>query len=381
MISAASIAESSERKHLVVVIDDLPSNLLYFNEALNSFGYQTISAENGKEALEKINATVPDLILTDVNMPEMDGYQLCEAVKGNEATRDVPIILVTAQDDRDSLIRGLEIGADDFLIKPVNLSELQARVRNLLLVKDYRDHMKAYTVKLEEDISARTKDLNNAVLELKSLNVQLKGSIQDTIQRLSVAAEFKDNDTAAHLWRMSHYSQAVGKSLGLSRGEVENILYASPMHDVGKIGTPDHILLKHGKLTPDEKKIMDEHTLIGERILAGSDHPLLEMARAVAGGHHEWWDGSGYPRKLRADEIPLTARIVAVADVYDALTTKRVYKDAWTVDDAFEHLRAGSGTHFDPTCVGAILDARADILEIQHSDMPVRQGLVTDDEI
>ena len=376
MMTQSSPESQGKNQHLIIVVDDLPSNLLYFNEALHGFGYQTITAENGRDALEKIAGVAPDLILTDVNMPVMDGYALCEAVKGAEATKDVPIILVTAQDDRDSLVRGLETGADDFLIKPVNLSELQARVRNLLLVKDYRDHMKLYTVHLEDEVAARTHDLNNAILELKSLNLQLKGSIQDTIQRLSVAAEFRDSDTADHIWRMSHYAQVVAKTLGLRQEEVENILYASPMHDVGKIGTPDQILLKKGKLTPEEKKIMDEHTIIGERILSGSDHPLLVMAREVAGGHHEWWDGSGYPRHLRGDNIPLNARIVAVADVYDALTTKRVYKPAWSIDEAFDHIREGAGTHFDPTCVSAILDSREEILEIQNRQRPLKKGPV-----
>ena len=367
MVVQTPAIESSDRQHTVAIVDDISSNLTYFKEALETFGYQTMTAENGKEALEKIMATVPDLVLSDVNMPEMNGYELCEALKGTEETRDVPIILVTAQDDRDSLIRGLEIGADDFLIKPVNLSELQARVRNLLIIKDFRDQSKVYTQHLEDEVARRTSDLNEAVVELKSLNVQLKGSIQDTIQRLSTAAEYRDNDTASHIWRMSHYSKVVAKSLGLSRDIVENVLYSSPMHDVGKIGTPDHILLKRGKLTPDEKQIMDAHTTIGESILSGSDHPLLVMAREVAGNHHEWWNGEGYPRKIRGEEIPLTARIVAVADVYDALTTKRVYKDAWSIEDAFRHLEEGAGTHFDPTCVGAILDARDDILAIQNS--------------
>ena len=141
------------------------------------------------------------------------------------------------------------------------------------------------------------------------------------------------------------------------------------MHDVGKIGTPDQILLKHGKLTHAEKQIMDEHTTIGEKILSGSDHPLLAMAHEVAGGHHEWWNGDGYPRRLQGEEIPVTARIVVVADVYDALTTKRVYKDAWSIEDALKHIREGAGSHFDPTCVGALLDAREEIIDIQMSDM------------
>lgn len=359
-------------KHLVIIVDDLPSNLIYFNEALTTFGYRTVTAANGKEGLEKVNALIPDLILTDVNMPEMNGYELCAAVKGNPVTKDIPIILITAQDDRNSLIQGLDTGADDFLIKPVNLSELQARVRNLLLVKDYRDHMKRYTSELETQVAMRTAELNNAFVELKAVNLQLKESILDTIQRLSTAAEYRDKETAAHIWRMSHYSQIVARSLGLSSEDVDNILYASAMHDVGKIGTPDHILLKTGKLTADEKQIMDEHTLIGESILGGSNYPLLELAKEVAGGHHEWWDGTGYPRQLTGENIPVAARIVAVADVYDALTTKRVYKDAWTADEAFAHIQAGAGTHFDPTCVAAIVNSRSKIEDIQRSDQALK---------
>lgn len=367
MTETAETESSPGKQHLVVIIDDLPSNLLYFNEAITGFGYRTITAENGQKGLEKINAMLPDLILTDVNMPEMDGYQLCEAVKANPATRDIPLVLVTAQDDRDSLIRGLQIGADDFLIKPVNLTELEARTRNLLLVKDYRDHMKSYTADLETQVALRTQELNNAFEELKTVNLQLKESILDTVQRLSVAAEYRDRHTAAHIWRMSHFAQAIAENVGMPADFVENMLYASPMHDVGKIGTPDHILMKEGKLTPEEKQIMEEHTTIGERILGGSDHPLLVMAKEIAGGHHEWWDGSGYPRKVKGEDIPLPARIATVADVYDALTTKRVYKDAWTPDEAFAHFKSESGTHFDPACVDALLKCRDMVLEIQQS--------------
>jgi putative two-component system response regulator len=374
MTPEEAIQPVSDKQHLVVIIDDLPSNLLYFNEALTGFGYRTITAENGKKGLEKINAMLPDLILTDVNMPEMDGYGLCEAVKANPATRDIPIVLVTAQDDRDSLIRGLKIGADDFLIKPVNLSELEARTRNLLLVKDYRDHMKSYTADLETQVSLRTQELNNAFEELKTVNLQLKESILDTVQRLSTAAEYRDRDTAAHIWRMSHFAQAITEKMGMSGDFVESILYASPMHDVGKIGTPDHILMKEGKLTPEEKQVMEEHTTIGEQILGGSDHPLLVMAREIAGGHHEWWDGGGYPRRLKGEDIPLTARIATVADVYDALTTKRVYKKAWTPEDAFAHFKSESGTHFDPACVDAITQCRELILEIQQSQQSLEQA-------
>jgi putative two-component system response regulator len=367
MTVEAATGSVPDRQHLVIIIDDLPSNLLYFNEAITGFGYRTITAENGQKGLEKINAMLPDLILTDVNMPEMDGYGLCEAVKANPATRDIPIVLVTAQDDRDSLIRGLKIGADDFLIKPVNLSELEARTRNLLLVKDYRDHMKSYTADLETQVALRTQELNQAFQELKTVNLQLRESILDTVRRLSTAAEYRDHHTAAHIWRMSHFAMVIAENMGMPQEFLDNMLYASPMHDVGKIGTPDHILMKGGKLTADEKQIMEEHTLIGERILGGSDHPLLAMAKDIAGGHHEWWDGTGYPRQLQGEDIPISARIAMVADVYDALTTERVYKKAWTPDEAFTHFQSESGTHFDPACVDALNKCRDMVLDIQNS--------------
>ena len=358
---------TGKTKYTIVIIDDIPSNLLYFNEALTGFGYATITSENGKRGLKKIKAMLPDLILTDVNMPEMDGYELCKAVKGNPATEDIPIILVTAQDDRHSLVRGLSIGADDFLIKPVNLSELQARVRNLLLVKDYRDHMKRYTAELETQVSIRTQELNQAFEQLKQVNLQLKESTLDSIRRLSTAAEYRDSDTGAHIWRMSHYTQVIAREMELSSDVVDNILYASPMHDVGKIATPDNILLKPGKLTKEEWSVMEEHTLIGELILSRSDQPLLAMAGEIAGGHHERWDGSGYPKGLSSEDIPQAARITAVADVFDALTTWRVYKDAWTTGKAFEYIRKQSGSHFDPACTDAFLKSRAEIVDIQQT--------------
>ncbi len=356
-------------QHTVIVIDDIPSNLLYFNDALSGFGYVTITAENGKLGLEKIVTMLPDLILTDVNMPEMDGYQLCKAVKENPATNDIPIVLVTAQDDRDSLIRGLSLGADDFLIKPVNPSELQARVRNLLLVKDYRDHMKRHTAELETQVSLRTQELNQAFEELKQVNFQLKESTLDTIRRLSTAAEYRDADTGSHIWRMSHYAQVVAREIKLPSDMVDNILYASPMHDVGKIATPDHILLKPGKLTKEEWSIMEKHTLIGEQILSGSEQALLTMASEIAGGHHERWDGSGYPRGLAGEAIPLVARVTTLADVYDALTTSRVYKDAWLPDEAFEYVKKRSGSHFDPACAEFFLKYRDEIINIQQTEL------------
>ena len=370
--------EPKPEHYCILIADDLPSNLSYFDEALRTFGYRTITAQDGREALDKIADQVPDLILSDVNMPRMDGFQLSTSIKDDPRTCDIPVILVTAMDDRESLAKGLSSGVDDFLIKPVNLSELQARVRNLLLVRDYRTHMRRYTAELEEQVAARTADLKQAFEQLSQANDQLRHASLDTIRRLSTAAEYRDTDTAAHIWRMSKFSHAIARQLALGDEFTDAILYASPMHDVGKIGTPDNILLKPGAFDPDEQKVMQQHTLIGENILGDSGHPLLAMARTIAGGHHERWDGSGYPRGLAGEDVPIAARVVAVADVYDALTTERVYKPAWSSEKAFELIRQSAGTHFDPHCVAAFLDIQGEILDLQqkHKQKPLDNDIV-----
>ncbi len=355
------------KKYCILIADDMPSNLAYFDDALSAFGYRTLTAKDGREALEQVSSQLPDLILSDVNMPNMDGFQLSSAIKENPQTSDIPVILVTAMDDRESLAKGLSSGVDDFLIKPVNLSELQARVRNLLLVKDYRDHMHRYTAELEEQVAARTAELKGAFEQLSLANDQLRTASLDTIQKLSTAAEYRDTDTAAHIWRMSKYSGLLARQLARGDEFVDSILYASPMHDIGKIGTPDNILLKPGSFNAEEAKVMQKHTEIGEQILGISDQPLLTMAREIAGGHHEKWDGNGYPRRLAGEAIPLSARVVAIADVYDALTTKRIYKAAWDPDEAFKYIQANAGSHFDPACAQAFAAIRDKIIDLQQS--------------
>ncbi len=359
---------TDKREHLVLIVDDLPTNLIYFEEALKTFGHKTIVAANGREGLTKAREFVPDLILSDVNMPEMDGFQLCDAVKADPETNEIPLILVTALDDREALVTGLNKGADDFLIKPVNLSELQARVRNLLLIKDYRDHMKLYTEHLKEMVDLRTNELKKAFDDLKHANTQLRESTYGTIQRLATAAEYKDRDTAIHIQRMSHISKLLSTGMDMDDEFTQNIHYSSPMHDVGKIGTPDHILRKPGKFTQAERDIMEKHTLIGEKILADSEQPLIVMARIIAGNHHEWWDGTGYPRQIKGEDIPMAARIVAVADVYDALVTPRVYKAAWDVNRALEHIESESGTHFDPQIVEILMSNSADVQNLYKTE-------------
>ena len=358
---------SDQREHLILIVDDLPNNLVYFEEALKAFGHKTIIANNGREGLNQAREFVPDLILTDINMPEMDGFELCDAVKDDPRINGIPVVLVTAMDDREALVKGLNKGADDFLIKPVNLSELQARVRNLLLIKDYRDRMKLYTEHLEEMVDLRTTELQKAFDDLKFANHQLRESTYGTIQRLAIAAEYRDHETAAHIQRMSHISRLLAVGMGMDEEFTQNILYSSPMHDVGKIGTPDHILRKPGTFTQAERDIMEEHTMIGEKILADSEQPLIVMARSIAGNHHEKWNGTGYPRQIKGENISIAARIVAVADVYDALVTHRVYKAAWDINRALEHIKSESGAHFDPQVVEVLLDNQSKVEELYKS--------------
>ena len=342
----------------ILVVDDQVPNIELLEAYLVPQGYEIITATSGAEALGKLPDNQIDLILLDVMMPGMDGFEVARRVRQDPRSRQLPIILVTALRETEDRVKGIEAGCDDFLSKPVDKTELLARIRSLLKVKSYNDLTSNYQKELESEVSRRTEELRQALETIKAASL-------DTIYRLSVASEYKDEETGAHIQRMSLYCVAVARRMGLDKGTIATILHAAPMHDLGKIGIPDVILTKRGKLDPLEWDIMKQHTVIGSRILEGSDAEIIKLGEIIARYHHEKWDGSGYPQNLKGVEIPTVSRIAAIADVFDALTSKRPYKEAFSVEKSLAILREGKGSHFDPEVVDAFFAVQDEILAIK----------------
>ena len=343
----------------ILVVDDEEPNRRLMEAMLIPLGYEVLFARDGLEALEQVRKAPPDVILLDIMMPEMDGLAVARRLKENEETKIIPVVMVTSLNEVVDRVKALEAGADDFLSKPVDRSELIATINSQFKVKAYHDHMLNHQKELEAEVAKRTQQLRQAFDKIKLSSL-------DTIYRLSRAAEYKDEYTGSHIQRMSHYAATVAHKLGLNEETAETILYATPMHDVGKIGIPDHILLKPRRLDPDEWEIMKQHTIIGSQILEGSDAESIKLAEVVALTHHEKWDGSGYPKGLKGDEIPLPGRITAIADVFDALTSRRPYKEAFLLESAFMIIKDGRGSHFDPEVVNAFLAGEDEILSIRE---------------
>lgn len=346
-------------KHKILIVDDLEPNRMVLNDQVESLGHMPIMAENGVSALGQINSMNPDLVLLDIMMPEMDGYQVLETMKSDTNFRHIPVIMISALDELESVVRCIQKGAVDYLVKPFNPILLKARIDSALAIKrlhdqeaNYRMHIEQYNLKLEERVRERTRHINESRREI--------------IYRLGRAAEFRDNETANHVVRMSHLSARLGKEAGMDEEEVEVLLQASPFHDIGKIGIPDNILLKPGKLNAEEWEVMKSHTEIGAEILSGSEWDLLVVAERIALTHHEKWDGSGYPKGLRGEDIPLEGRIVALCDVFDALTSERPYKNAWQVEAVMVFIEENSGTHFDPELVGLFKKILPEMIEIKE---------------
>jgi len=344
------------RRARILIVDDAPENVALLAGVLADHPLSV--ALDGEQALSVARAVRPDLVLLDVMMPGLDGFETCRRLKADPATADIPVVFVTAQDDVRDETTGFSVGAVDYVAKPVRAPVVRARVATHLALLAARRELALQNAGLEAKVRERTAQLRDALERVK------EGSLE-TIVRLSKAAEFRDDDTGAHVLRMSHYAAAVARRLGRGAEEAEVLLHAAPMHDVGKIGIPDRILLKPGKLDADEWAIMRRHAEIGASILAGSGSPVIRMGEVVAATHHEKWDGSGYPKGLSGTGIPEAGRVVAIADVFDALTSRRPYKKPFSLDESFEILRKGSGAHFDPAVVEAFFAAEREILEIK----------------
>lgn len=347
----------SSKTPVILIVDDDKLIRQTLSDILEQKGYRPLMAESGDELEKLLESEEIDTILLDINLPGENGIEITRHLKNDERFRHIPIVIQTGQNQRETRIEALKAGADDFLLKPVHIEELNARMKSLVKVKAYNDMLINNQQVLENMVTQRTIELENALKKVKKASL-------DTIQRLVRAAEYKDEDTATHILRMSAYSAAIAEELGLPDGKVDLILSSASMHDIGKMGIPDHILLKPGKLTPDEWKVMKEHTVIGARILSDSDNELIKTGNIIALTHHEKWNGSGYPRGLKGSEIPLEGRICAVADVFDALTTKRPYKEAYTYDQSIKIIKEGKGTHFDPEITDLFLDIQSRILSI-----------------
>lgn len=349
------------KKQKILVVDDEDIIRCMIRDILVPMDYDVILARDGVDAMEKVNNFSPDVILLDVTMPKMNGFEVLKRLKGNEETKIIPVVMVTALNEMQMRVNAMELGVDDFLGKPMDIMELLARVKSLLKVKAYNDYMRDHQKELEAEVARRTEEALAAMKKAKDASYE-------TIYILSRAAEYRDEDTGSHLMRVSHYSEAIARRFGSGKNEdeCEAILYGAPMHDVGKIGISDTILLKPGKFTPEEFKIMQKHVIIGACILEGSTSILTKTGAEIAMSHHEKWNGTGYPKGLKGKEIPLSGRIVAVADVFDALTTRRPYKEPFPVEKACEIIKNGRGSDFDPEIVDAFFDIFDKILEIKE---------------
>jgi len=337
----------------VVIVDDTQINVTLMQALINRIeGCKPTGFTDPAAGLQWCIDGSPDLVIVDYMMPAPDGIEFIRRFRAEPSKADVPMLMVTADHEKEVRYRALEAGANDFLTKPIDRVEFTSRVKNMLAIR--RSHLAL------ADRAAWLAD------EVAKATAEIREREREAVFRLARAAEFRDPETGAHIQRMAHYSRLIAAGLGLDATQQDLILEAAPMHDVGKLGTPDMILLKPGKLTPEEFAVMKQHSSIGWEILRDSAAPTLKVAAEIAHTHHEKYDGSGYPRGLAGEDIPLFGRIVAVADVFDALTSARPYKPAWEFDRAWDFIATNRGLHFDPRCVDAFLAQREAVLVIRQ---------------
>ncbi|WP_299181663.1 two-component system response regulator [uncultured Neptuniibacter sp.] len=349
----------------ILVVDDEPINIMVLSNLLKS-DYRVLAAKNGEEALQRAQSEhTPDLILLDVMMPDIDGFQVCSLLKNNPDTSHIPVIFITAMNEEIDEEKGLKAGAIDYITKPISPTLVIARVRNHILLKSSQDELYSLNEMLEERVRIRTQELAKTQ--------------ETTIQALASLAETRDNETGNHIRRTSHYVKALAEDLRdhnhftdeLTDRNIELIYKSAPLHDIGKVGIPDKILLKPGKLSTDEFKIMMTHTTLGADAISNAENEtgltgvsFLQYAKEISSCHHEKWDGSGYPEGLKGNDIPLSGRLMALADVYDALITKRVYKPAFDHQKAKGIILEGRGSHFDPLITDSFIRIEQQFIEI-----------------
>jgi putative two-component system response regulator len=341
------------KKASILIVDDEPANVRLLEKILMTMGYENVvGTQNPHEVLPLYQDHESDLILLDIDMPGLDGYGVMEQLNVFTDGYLPPILVLTAQHMQSYRQRAFDLGARDYVTKPFDTSELLSRVRNLLEAQMAQKYMRHQNVILERKVLERTNELQDTRLQV--------------VRRLGRAAEYRDNETGLHIIRMSTIASLLGEAAGMTAYECDLLLNAASMHDIGKIGIPDNILLKQGKLDPGEWEIMKTHTQIGADILSGDDSELMLMAHDIALTHHEKWNGEGYPHGIKGEDIPQVGRITALADVFDALTSERPYKTAWTIEKAVELITNESGRHFDPDLVGIFLEKLPEIREINE---------------
>ena len=340
------MAERTPKTGRILIVDDQEANVVLLERMLRGDGYAEVhSTTDPTQVFDFFRDIHPDLLLLDLHMPVLDGFDVLDRLAATD--RDLPVLVLSADITPDAKRRALSMGARDFVSKPFDHLEVLLRVENLLDAHRLRVDLKRHNDTLEQQVRERTADLERTRLEI--------------LHRLALAGEYRDDATQEHARRLGRTATLLARRIGLSRDVVEHIGLAATLHDIGKIGVPDAILLKPGRLTPEEFHAMKRHSTIGAQLLSGSSAPLLSMAEEIAATHHERWDGTGYPRGLAGEAIPIAGRLVALADVFDVLTHERPYKSAWPLDEALDEIRSQAGRHFDPRVVGAFeaLDHRA----------------------
>lgn len=374
----AEVGHRASRDACVMIVDDEKLNIEVVKSYLRNEGFDNfLSTTDSSQAVEMLRQHRPDIVLLDINMPQVTGLEILAEVGRDAALSVIPVLILTAANDPKIKLQALRLGASDFLAKPVDPSEMTLRVENVLAVKAYQDHLAEYSERLERQVRIRTEELER--------------SRQEAIHCLARAGEYRDDNTGHHVIRVGRYAGLIASELGFDDSTVELIEQAAQLHDVGKIGIPDSILHKPGKLDASEYEIIQEHCRIGRHIIdplsqeetaclkshtsigrsiMGSTHsPVLQLAAVIADSHHEKWDGSGYPHGLKGDDIPLEGRIVAVADVFDAVSTARPYKEAYPISKCLEILAEGRGKHFDPQVLDAFLRRKDEAVQIRKAHM------------